>query len=403
VQRVQHSGQPREVITADRCRIGLGSGRWSATELGWGDDQQQWVQVSTGHALGQGGEIPCDDAVVAHCGIASLVSRGHCAPRCPDCTVTAVAIHRLVDPTKKFHRSPNRATLRTVPGITVSRIRLSNELVKWRTAAKVSRKAAADVAGCSLSHLGHIETGRNAPTTEDQLVQLARLYKIPADTLDYLKGLWADASEPGWWSRYGLSADYARYVGLETDAEQVLNWETTNIPGLLQTERYMRHKFSLDIPRLSAREIDKRVLTRLNRQHRISGSDDPLRLVVVVDEIAVRRAIHTPLVAAGQLHQLIQRASLPNVELHVLPLEAGVHAGQDGAFSILMFPHACPAAPEPLIEPVIYQEFPTGGDWTTVPSDVERMHTRLDALRSQALGCNESLAWLTQRVEEHTR
>jgi transcriptional regulator with XRE-family HTH domain len=288
-----------------------------------------------------------------------------------------------------------------VPGITTSRIRLSNELVKWRTAAKVSRKTAADVAGCSLPHLSHLETGRNAPTTEDQLVALARLYGIPAETLGYLKHLWADASEPGWWSRYGLSADYARYVGLETDAQQVLSWETENIHGLLQTERYMRHKFSLDIPRLSAREIDKRVLTRLNRQHRISGGDNPLRLVAVVSEAAVMRALYTPLVAAGQLNQLIQRASLPNVALHILPFEAGIHAGQDGAFSILSFPHACPAAPEPLLPPVVYQEFPTGGDWTSVPSDVERMHTRLDALRSQALGRNESLVWLTQLAKEH--
>jgi transcriptional regulator with XRE-family HTH domain len=274
--------------------------------------------------------------------------------------------------------------------------------VKWRTEAKVSRRAAADVAGCSLSHLGHFETGRNAPT-EDQLLKLARLYRIPAGTLDYLEHLWADASKPGWWSIYGLSVDYARYVGLETDAEQLLSWETENIHGLLQTERYMREKFRLDIPPISARGIDKMVLTRLNRQHRISGGDNPLRLVAVVDEIAVRRAIHTPLVAAGQLHQLIQRASLPNVELHVLLSEAGIHPGQDGAFSILSFPHACPATPEPLLPPLVYQEFPTGGDWTTVPSDVERLHTRLDALRSQALDRNESLAWLTQLAKEHTQ
>jgi hypothetical protein len=188
---------------------------------------------------------------------------------------------------------------------------------------------------------------------------------------------------------------------LETDAQQLLSWETQNIHGLLQTERYMRHKFSLDIPPISAREIGKRVLTRLNRQHRISGSDNPLQLVAVLDETAVRRAIHTPLVGVGQLHQLIQRASLPNVELHVLPFEAGIHAGQDGAFSILSFPHACPAAPEPLLPPAVYQEFPTGGDWTSVPSDVERMHTRFDALRSQALGPTESLAWLTQLAKEH--
>lgn len=287
-----------------------------------------------------------------------------------------------------------------MPGITVSRIRLSNELARWRTAAKVSRKAAADVAGCSLSHLGHLETGRNAPATEEQLVQLARLYKVPSGTLDYLKALWADASQPGWWSIYGLSPDYARYVGLETDAAELFTWETENIHGLLQTERYMRHKFSLQIPRLSARDIDKRVLTRLNRQHRLSDGDNPIRLVAVMSETAVRRAIHTPLVAAGQLHQLIRRASMPNVDLHILPLSEGLHAGQDGAFSILSFPSACPAAPsEPLLPPVVYQEHSTGSDQTSVPAVVAWMHTRFSQLRSQALGPTESLTWLTQLGE----
>jgi transcriptional regulator with XRE-family HTH domain len=381
----------------------LGAGGRGAAEPGWGNNQQR-MQVPTGYTLGEFSELEtgAGAAVVAHW-IASLVTQGQARP-----APSGLQGSRCSNPaSSRYHKKvpqvaqPGYAA--HVPGITVSRIRLSNELVKWRTTAKVSRKAAADVAGCSLSHLGHLETGRNAPSTEDQLVKLARLYKIPDEALDHLKRLWTDASNPGWWSIYGLSPDYARYVGLETDAEQVLAWETLNIPGLLQTERYMRHKFSLDIPRLSAREIDKRVLTRLNRQHRISGGDNPLRLVAVVDEIAVRRAIHTPLVAAGQLDQLIHRASLRNVELHVLPCEAGIHAGQDGAFSILSFPHACPVTPEPLLEPVVYQEFPTGGDWTAVPSDVERMHTRLDALRSQALGPTESLAWLTQLAKEHTQ
>ena len=272
---------------------------------------------------------------------------------------------------------------------------IGEELSRWRAIAKVSRKAAASAAGCSISHIGHLETGRNAPSTEDQLVKLARLYEIPVETLERLKALWVDASRPGWWSIYGLSADYARYVGLETDATELFAWGTENIHGLLQTERYMRHRFSLETPRLSDRVIDKRVLTRLNRQHRISGGDDRLKLVAVVSEAAVRRVLHTPTVAAGQLHQLIERATRPNVALHVLPLEAGMHAGQDGAFSILRFGE--------LLPDVVYHEYSTGGEQTSAPTDAARMHTRLSDLRSQALGSDESVAWLTQLADEHVR
>lgn len=125
-----------------------------------------------------------------------------------------------------------------------------------------------------------------------------------------------------------------------------------------------------------------------------ASAPPPLRLVAVVSETAVMRSVYTPSVAAGQLHQLIQRASLPNVELHVLPLKRGMHAGQDGAFSILSFPGQ-------LLPDVVYQEHSTGGEQTSVPSVAARLHIRLDELRSQALGPNESLAWLTQLAEKH--
>lgn len=281
-----------------------------------------------------------------------------------------------------------------MPGITTSRIVLGDELVRFRKAAKVSRKAAAVAATCSESHISHLESGRNAPTDEAQLIKLARLYKIPTETLDRLRRLWVDASKPGWWSIYGLPTDYARYVGLETDAERLLTWSTLNIHGLLQTERYMRHKFSLEA-RLSSRAIDKLVLTRLNRQHRISGGDDPLKLVAVISEAAIVQCAHTPLVGPGQLHQLIQRASLPNVELHVLPLKRGMHAGQDGAFAILSFP-------DQLLPDVVYQEHSAGSEQTDVPSIVKRLDTRHGELRSQALDANESLTWLTQLADETT-
>lgn len=72
------------------------------------------------------------------------------------------------------------------------------------------------------------------------LIKLARVYKIPAETLDYLKQLWVDASKPGWWSIYGLAADYARYVGLETDAEPASDFARASSPILNWASRGRR-------------------------------------------------------------------------------------------------------------------------------------------------------------------
>ncbi|MBV8994052.1 MAG: helix-turn-helix domain-containing protein, partial [Pseudonocardiales bacterium] len=59
-----------------------------------------------------------------------------------------------------------------VAGPTVRRLRLGKELQRLREAAGVSRHAAATAIGCSLARIGHIESGRNAPSKSDLVVLL---------------------------------------------------------------------------------------------------------------------------------------------------------------------------------------------------------------------------------------
>jgi hypothetical protein len=54
----------------------------------------------------------------------------------------------------------------------------------------------------------------------------------------------------------------------------------------------------------------------------------------------------------------------------VLPLEVGLHAGQDGSFSVLSFRGQ-------LLPDFVYEEDSTGGHQTDVPSVVEWLHTRV--------------------------
>ncbi|MGH3934296.1 MAG: Scr1 family TA system antitoxin-like transcriptional regulator, partial [Pseudonocardiaceae bacterium] len=78
--------------------------------------------------------------------------------------------------------------------------------------------------------------------------------------------------------------------------------------------------------------------------------------------ITTRRARLSPLVrcardnrvAADQLSQLVDRAAWPNIELRVLPFDAGLHVGMNGPFSLLSFP-------DDLLADVAYHEYPVGG------------------------------------------
>lgn len=281
-------------------------------------------------------------------------------------------------------------------GPTISRIVLGTQLQQLRDAAGISRTTAAAAIGRSPAHIGHIETGRNAPATKGELVALARdLYGASPDVVAALEALWPDASKHGWWSIYGLPDWLARYVGLETDAAALRSLELENIHGLLQTERYMRIRYECEAVPPSNREMDKRVLARLHRQQRLVG-EDPLQLIAVVSQAALERCARTRSVARGQLAQLQQRAMLPNVDLRVLPFNLGVHAGQDGPFSLLSFP-------DQLLEDMAYQEDATGGRLTDTPSVVAELHTLFNELRKHTLGPDESIAMIAQLAEQHTQ
>jgi len=279
-----------------------------------------------------------------------------------------------------------------MPGPTIRRIQLGKELQRIREAAGVSRLEAAAAIGCSPARIGHIEVGRNPPSKSDLIVLLRDLYRTDADALATLEDLRAEASKRGWWSTYGLPEWLAGYVGLETDATSVRCLELENIPGLLQTEQYMRRLYTLDV-RLSATEVKKRVPARLHRQERLIG-DNPLRLTAIISQAALERCAREKSVAAEQLAQLIDRAKLPNVELRVLPFDLGLHVGQAGPFCLLSFPDG-------LLDDVAYQEYAVGGHLIDDESVVSQLDTLFGELRSKSLDPNKSLAMIAQLAKTH--
>jgi transcriptional regulator with XRE-family HTH domain len=276
-------------------------------------------------------------------------------------------------------------------GPTVRRLQLGTKLEQLRVDAGVSRLDAAAAIGCSEPRIGHIETGRNAPSKSDLIVLVARLYGADEATLAALEELREEASKRGWWSTYRLPKWLAGYVGLETDAVSLRCLDIEIIPGLLQTEQYMRRLYTLSDPP-PAKEIDRLVRARLQRQSRLSGPN-AVQLSAVVSQGALERCARDKAVAGAQLAQLLERATWPNVDLRVLPFDLGLHVGT-GPFTLLAFP-------DQLLPDAAYQEYAVGGHIIDDPSIVARLATLFDELRSQALDPNESLAMIAQFIE-HT-
>jgi DNA-binding XRE family transcriptional regulator len=195
------------------------------------------------------------------------------------------------------------------------------------------------------------------------------------------------AAKPGWWVSYGIQD--LGYIDVETEASLVREFCLAYIPGLLQTEEYMRALFEAGRLQRSGREFENQVKVRLIRQLRLTDSEDPLELVALIDEGVLRKEVGGADVMRRQLRHLLLATRLSSVRIQVLPDRLGAHDGMNGAFTLLGF-----QAPDP---EVLYAEYATGSLHIEADAEVSAAKLLLEHLLSRALDPDESVA-LIERV-----
>ncbi|WP_432252835.1 helix-turn-helix domain-containing protein [Streptomyces sp. HNM1019] len=223
--------------------------------------------------------------------------------------------------------------LRTL--ITERQRRLGAELKKLRLQAELSIADGGKRIGMGAPHLSHIEAGRTAIPT-DRLRELVDAYGCNNEPyIDALVSL-ADSSGKGWWSAYRKSFPQATLdlAELESRATTVQTYETLLIPGLLQTESYMRALFRSGLPDATPEEIEQLVRFRRARQA-ILRPDRPVNFQAVVHEAALRMEVGGPHVMREQLVQLIRVSMNPHVTIQVLPFKVGARFWHSTPFLVL--------------------------------------------------------------------
>jgi DNA-binding XRE family transcriptional regulator len=222
-------------------------------------------------------------------------------------------------------------------GPTVRRMLVGAKLRRLRTEAGLTREEAAESIRASEWKIHRLENGQ-VGFKERDILDLLRRYRVddPVDVAEFV-ALAREANTPGWWQPYGdvLPQWFRAYVDLESVATLIRTYEGQLIPGLLQTDDYIRaviHDSGLE----SSEELGRRVRLRMARQTLLTREHPP-RLWAVVDEAALRRPVGGREVMRGQLERLIAATKLPNVTLQILPLASGAHPAMVGAFSILRF------------------------------------------------------------------
>ncbi|MEU6131566.1 DUF5753 domain-containing protein [Saccharopolyspora sp. NPDC047091] len=155
------------------------------------------------------------------------------------------------------------------------------------------------------------------------------------------------------------------------------------MPGLLQTPEYARAVIG------TGNDAEWLLSTRPARQALLTRPDGP-SVRFLVDEFALRRVIGGNTATRHQLERLNRVQENPRVRIQVVPRDAGIHAGLDGAFVVLEFPAR---------EPHVYVEARRVGLFLTRPQDVEPFIRGVEDIDSKAL-CEQSSAKLIRRICE---
>ncbi|GAA5056763.1 DUF5753 domain-containing protein [Nocardia callitridis] len=162
--------------------------------------------------------------------------------------------------------------------------------------------------------------------TEDKLSVLLDLLEFEPPEREELMQLREAAKGPNPYAEFSALFDDSlkRFYGLEDGAQSIRSFESSVIPGLLQTEDYIRVLMKAAVTTGRPTEVEPRVRARKKRQNRLDGPD-PLQLSVVVGQAALMCVVGGPEVQRAQLRHLqeLVEAHPHTLDLRIIPFDAG--------------------------------------------------------------------------------
>jgi len=278
-------------------------------------------------------------------------------------------------------------------GPTLRRRRLGTELKKCREQAGMTQEQVSRYFEWHSAKVTRIETARVAVTPRD-VKDLLTLYGV--DDEEYREALMALArmsKERTWWTDYRDLLRPGNFIGLEAEASVSRVWEPIVLPGLLQTEGYMRALMTAGRRTDAPESIDRRIDLRMKRQLRLTGNR-PLTLIAVVDESVFHRVIGGKDVMREQMRRLLEVTQLPNVNLQILPFEAGEHSYLGGSAALLEFPEIAHLD-------VVYLEGLAGDYYEEQPTEVGRYRQEFERLSQKALDQNASAGMIKRLLDAY--
>ena len=276
----------------------------------------------------------------------------------------------------------------------VRRRRLAAELRRLREAAHLTCDEVAAQLDCSASKISRIETGRVAVSPRD-VRDLLAIYGVTGDRRDSLIQLARESRQRGWWQAYGESVEpyLATYLGMEGAASQIRQYSMARIPGLLQTEDYLRALVTGGPAGLGRYPGPADGVVEMLRERQRQSAASLPALWAVMDEAALHRRVGGREIMRQQIEYLIGLSSQKTTLLQFIPFSGGAYVAMDTPFVVLGFPD--PADPD-----VAAIGYGSGVLWIEDTAEVDQYKVFFRHLQAAALSLEDSAALMTSALKD---
>ncbi|MGQ0837338.1 helix-turn-helix domain-containing protein [Actinokineospora sp.] len=276
---------------------------------------------------------------------------------------------------------------------TLQRRRLGKALKRARERSDRTQEEAAEKIDAASSKISRIELGQSGLKLVD-LNALLDLYSVTGEAALHLRDLARAGRKRGRWSAYrNVIPNWFRdYLDLEEDASEIRWYQPEVVPGILQTEAYIRAVYTTATPRTVDDEIERFVRMRLDRQAVLERADATLHFIL--SEAALRRTVGNVRLMADQLQHVADVADRVNVELQVLPFDAQTYCPASFGFTILRFENDASTD-------VVYLEDYTDAVYLDEQQPVRAYNALWNRLSAAALGQVESQDLIRRITSEY--
>jgi len=215
----------------------------------------------------------------------------------------------------------------------VSQRRVLAEIREAREALQLTQKDVAEALDWSVSKLIRIENGSVGLSITDLKALLLHYGVTDRDRVETYVAMAKAGREPGWWDNYKRTSnpDFLKFLGLESAAVILRQYQLHLVPGLLQVPEYTASLVSKNTTDPDV--LKRRIKLRTDRQERLKETD--LEHFFILDESVLHRRITDVESWRTQLRHLREVSQQTNVTLQILPFKAGWVGGMQSSFELL--------------------------------------------------------------------